>query len=195
MRVSNPWKCAVALVTSACLGMISVPGWLEAAPQASKRAAQPEESAILHEIRHQIQVLPYYSVFDYITFILEGSKVTLRGEVLRPTLRTNAEAAVRSIEGIITVENQIEVLPKSSTDDDLRRAIYRAIFEDSVLQRYAIDDVPRIHIIVNDGAAALEGGVETDSDKNLAGARASSVPGLSSVKNDLFLRGKTPKGN
>ncbi len=195
MRESNRWKCAVALATSVCLGMISAPRPLAGAPQVSKTAAKPEESALLHEIRHQILVLPYYSVFDYITFTLEGTKVTLRGEVLRPTLRTNAEAAVRSIEGIITVENQIEILPKSSTDDDLRRAVYRAIFEDSVLQRYAIDDVPRIHIIVKDGAVALEGGVETDSDKNLAAARVSSVPGVSNVKNDLFLRVKTPKGN
>jgi hyperosmotically inducible periplasmic protein len=195
MRERIFWKFALAVVASAGVALISGPLRLAAGPQASKTAAKPEESALAHEIRHQILVLPYYSVFDYITFTLEGSKVTLRGEVLRPTLRAHAEAAVRSIEGILTVENQIVVLPKSSTDDDLRRAVYRAVFEDSVLQRYAVDDVPRIHIIVKDGAVALEGGVETESDKSLAGTRASSVPGISGVRNDLFLRVKTPKGN
>jgi hyperosmotically inducible periplasmic protein len=188
-------KVSIALVACACLRLIPVPASLASLPQTSKPAAKPEESAVSHEIRHQILVLPYYSVFDYITFTLQGTKVTLRGQVLRPTLRNHAEAAVRSIEGIITVENDIEVLPKSTTDDDLRRAVYRAVFEDSVLQRYAIDDVPRIHIIVKDGAVALEGSVENEIDKNLAAARAGTVPGISGVRNDLFVRVKTPKGN
>ena len=186
---------SAALVACVCLGLIPAPASLASRPQTSKPVANPEESALSHEIRHQILVLPYYSVFDYITFTLQGTKITLHGAVLRPTLRSHAEAAVRSIEGIITVENDIEVLPKSSTDDDLRRAVYRAVFEDSVLQRYAIDDVPRIHIIVKDGAVVLEGSVENESDKNLAAARAGTVPGLSGVRNDLFVRIKTAKGN
>jgi osmotically-inducible protein OsmY len=150
-----------------------------------------EESQLSGEIRHQLRVLPFYSVFDYITFTLDGGKVTLTGFVLRPTLKANAEAAVRSLEGVSSVKNLLEVLPKSPTDDDSRRAIYRAIFEDSALQRYAASEVPVIHIVLRNGEVTLEGAVASDAEKSLASTRASSVSGISSVKNDLVIR---PKG-
>jgi hyperosmotically inducible protein len=150
-----------------------------------------EEIPLSHEIRHQLHVLPFYSVFDYITFTLDGGKVTLTGFVLRPTLKANAEAAVKSLEGVSSVKNLVEVLPKSPTDDDSRRAVYRAIFEDATLQRYAVSEVPVIHIILRNGQVTLEGAVASDAEKNLASARASSVTGISSVKNDLVIH---PKG-
>ena len=165
------------------------------AGQAKKTAAKSEENTLEHEIRHQLRVLPYYSVFDYIAFTLEGSKVTLTGYVLRPHLRTDAEHAVGSIEGASTVSNLIQVLPKSSTDDALRRSVYRAIFEDSELQQYAVSDVPTIHIIVKEGAVALEGSVENEGDKRLAGARASGVSGVSSVSDNLGVHAKGAPGN
>jgi len=154
-------------------------------------ASKTEESQLSREIRHQLFVLPYYSVFDYITFTLEGDKVTLNGYVLRPSLRANAEAAVKSLEGVSTVKNLIEVLPKSSTDDDFRRAVYRSLFEDSTLQRYAVPEVPVIHVILRNGEVTLEGTVSTEAEKNLASTRASSVSGISSVKNNISIR---PKG-
>ena len=163
-------------------------------PPAAKPATTAprfEEPQLSHEIRHQLAVLPYYSVFDYVTFTLDGDKVTLTGYVLRPTLRADAEAAVKSLEGVSSVKNQIEVLPKSSTDDELRRAVYRSIFEDSALQRYAVPEVPVIHIILRSGEVTLEGIVSTEAEKNLASTRASSVSGVSSVKNNLAVR---PKG-
>jgi hyperosmotically inducible protein len=150
-----------------------------------------EESQLSSEIRHQLRVLPFYSVFDYISFTLDGGKVTLTGFVLRPTLKANAEAAVKSLEGVSSVKNLVEVLPKSAADDDSRRAVYRAIFEDSTLQRYAATEVPVIHILLRNGEVTLEGAVATDAEKNLASTRASSVSGISSVKNDLVIR---PKG-
>src|SRR5258708_15620874 len=135
-----------------------------ATPKSVKGDAKTEESQLSREIRHQLIVLPYYSVFDYIAFTLDTDKVTLSGYVLRPTLKAHAEAAVKSLEGVSSVKNLIEVLPKSSTDHDSRRAVYRAIFEDSVLQRYAVPEVPVIHIILRNGEVTLEGAVFTESE-------------------------------
>jgi hypothetical protein len=178
------------------LGLILVVPFVHAQrPPAAKPAAsapKPEEPQLPREIRHQLFVLPYYSVFDFIAFTLDGDKVTLTGYVLRPTLRANAEAAVKSLEGVSSVKNLIEVLPKSPTDDDSRRAVYRAIFEDSTLQRYAVSEVPVIHIILRNGEVTLEGSVGTEDEKNLASTRAAGVSGVSGVKNNLSVR---PKGS
>jgi hyperosmotically inducible periplasmic protein len=158
-----------------------------------RNSAKPPEngtSNLSREIHHQILVLPFYSVFDSINFTLEGRKVTLTGQVLRRNLKENAEGAMRSIEGVDTVINQIEVLPASPADDDLRRALYRALYEDSTLERYAVQNVPPVHIIVKNGSVALTGSVESLSDKNLAGARASAVPKTTGVRNDLVVHAK-----
>ena len=167
-------------------------------PPAAKPAvtvAAVEENQIAHEIRHQLHVLPYYSVFDYIAFTVDGGKVTLTGYVLRPTLRADAEAAVRSLEGVTSVKNLIEVLPKSPTDDDFRRAVYRSVFEDSTLQRYAVSEVPVIHIILRNGEVTLEGSVATEAEKSLASTRASSVSGITSVKNNISIHSKGAPAN
>jgi len=164
-------------------------------PKPATAAPKTEEPQLTHEIRHQLFVLPYYSVFDYISFTLDADKVTLTGYVLRPTLRTNAEAVVKSLEGVSSVKNLIEVLPKSSTDDDFRRAVYRSIFEDSTLQRYAVPEVPLIHIILRNGEVTLEGSVATEAEKDLASARATSVSGISTVKNNISIRPKAVPAN
>jgi len=169
----------------------SLPAQHPATPKSAKVEVKPEEPQLPREIRHQLFVLPYYSVFDYIAFRLDGDKVTLTGYVLRPTLRANAEAAVKSLEGVSAVKNLIEVLPKSPSDDDSRRAVYRAIFEDSTLQRYAVSDVPVVHILVRNGEVTLEGAVATDAEKNLASTRVAGVAGVSAVKNNLSVH---PKG-
>jgi hypothetical protein len=178
------------------LGLILAVPFVDAQhPPAAKPAAsapKPEEPQLPREIRHQLFVLPYYSVFDFIAFTLDGDKVTLTGYVLRPTLRANAEAAVKSLEGVSSVKNLIEVLPKSASDDDSRRAVYRAIFENSTLQRYAVSEVPVIHIILRNGEVTLEGSVGTEGEKNLASTRAAGVSGVSGVKNNLSVR---PKGS
>jgi hyperosmotically inducible periplasmic protein len=177
------------------LGLVFAVPFVQAQhPPAAKPAASapnPEEPQLSHEIRHQLFVLPYYSVFDYVAFALDGDKVTLTGYVLRPTLRANAEAAVKSLEGVTSVKNLIEVLPKSPSDDNARRAVYRAIFEDSTLQRYAVSDVPLVHIILRNGEVTLEGVVASEAEKNLASTRTAGVPGVSDVKNNLSVH---PKG-
>jgi hyperosmotically inducible periplasmic protein len=140
---------------------------------------------LIKEVRHQLLLLPYYSVFDNLSFRIEGDTVRLEGQVVRPTLKSDAEAAVKSIEGVGAVVNNIEVLPVSPIDDQLRRAVYRAIYADAVLSRYAYSAVPSIHIVVKNGNVTLEGVVDNESDKNLASLRANQVPNVFSVKNNL----------
>jgi hyperosmotically inducible protein len=158
-------------------------------PQKIEDKYAPSLSKVIH---HQLLVLPFYSVFDSITFTLEGSKVTLTGQVVRHTLKDHAEAAMKSIEGVDSVINHIEVLPISPADDELRRAVYRAIYEDSTLARYAVQPIPNIHIIVKNASVTLEGNVNSDSDKNLAASRAGGVASVLNVKNNLVVQ---PKGS
>jgi osmotically-inducible protein OsmY len=113
--------------------------------------------------------------------------VTLYGQVVRPTLKSDAEAAVKSIEGVGSVVNNIEVLPVSTMDDQLRRAVFRAVYSEPGLSRYAEQAVPSIHIIVKNGNVTLEGVVDSEMDKNLANLRASQVPNVFSVKNNLVV--------
>lgn len=143
------------------------------------------EQHITKEVRHELVMLPYYSVFDNLAYKVQGDQVTLVGQVTRPTLKSDAEAAVKSVEGVSQVNNQIEVLPPSPTDDRIRLALYRAIYSAPQLQRYSMESVPPIHIIVNMGHATLEGAVASEADKNVAGLQANSVPGVFSVTNNL----------
>jgi hyperosmotically inducible protein len=154
----------------------------------SRHAEDKTPESLTREVHHQLLVLPFYSVFDSIGFFIEGRKVTLTGYVIRQTLKEHAEAAIRSIEGAGPVVNKIEVLPISTTDDELRRNSYRAIFEDATLAKYGIPPVPTIHIIVKNGAVILEGAVGSDQDKILAGKRAAAVANVSGVRNDIGVR-------
>ena|SRR5579871_4233467 len=143
------------------------------------------EERITKEVRHELVMLPYYDVFDNLAYRVDGSKVTLLGQVTRPTLKRDAENVVKKIEGVENVDNQIEVLPLSPNDDRVRLAAYRAIFSKAPLQRYQLSAVPPIHIIVKNGNITLEGVVANESDKNLAEIAAKGVHGAFSVKNNL----------
>jgi hyperosmotically inducible protein len=134
-------------------------------------------------------MLPYYSVFDNLAYRVEGDKVTLEGQVVRPSLKSDAEAAVKSINGVTTVVNNIEVLPPSPMDDQLRRQLYRAIYGEPSLARYGFQAVAAIHIIVKNGHVTLEGVVESETDKNLAKLRANEVPNVFSVQDNLKVEG------
>jgi Predicted periplasmic or secreted lipoprotein len=150
-----------------------------------QRNEKKMQENLIREVRHQLLLLPYYSVFDNLLFKVEGDKVTLLGQVVRPTLKSDAENAAKSIEGVASVTNQIEVLPVSPMDDGLRRAVYRAIYGDTALSRYGMSALPSIHIIVKNGNVTLEGVVDSEGDKNLANLRVSSVPNVFSVTNNL----------
>jgi hyperosmotically inducible protein len=147
-----------------------------------------DEGRIAREVRHQLVMLPYYGVFDDLAFQVNGSTVTLLGSVIRPTLKSDAENVTKRIEGVTQVVNNIEVLPLSPNDDRIRIATYRAIYGDpSLSTRYGYRALPSIHIIVKNGQVTLEGVVANEGDKNIAYARANSVSGAFSVKNNLIV--------
>jgi len=137
------------------------------------------------EVRHELVMLPYYGVFDNLAYRVDGSKVTLFGQVRDPKLKSDAEKAVKSIEGVSAVDNQIEVMPLSSSDDQVRIAVYRAIYSKPTLQRYQMGAVPPIHIIVKNGDVTLEGAVGNEMDKTVAGIAANGVGGVHKVTNNL----------
>ncbi len=146
---------------------------------------------LAQEVRHQLAMLPYYSVFDNLEFKAEGSTVTLSGQVTRPSLKSDAETVVRRLEGVNKIVNDIQVLPVSPNDDRIRIAVYRAIYSKEPLQiKYGIRAVPPIHIIVSNGNVTLEGVVDSQADKDLAGLAANGVSGIFSVKNNLRLEQK-----
>ena len=148
------------------------------------------QDRIAKEVRHELVMLPYYGVFDDLEYNVNGNTVTLIGRVMRPTLKKDAESAVADIEGVERVDNKIEVLPLSPMDDRIRMAGYRAIYGQSGLDRYALQAVPPIHIIVDNGHITLVGEVASQGDKDLAGIRANTVGGVFSVDNLLRVDGK-----
>jgi hyperosmotically inducible protein len=155
---------------------------------AANRSVDPGargQDRITREVRHELIMLPYYGVFDNLGYRVDGNTVTLLGQVTRPTLKSDAENVVKKIEGVEKVNNQIQVLPLSPMDDRIRIAEYRAIFGTPGLDRYAMQAVPPIHIIVDNGKVTLEGVVANDNDKNLAGLKANGVNGVFSVNNNL----------
>jgi len=140
---------------------------------------------IQKEVRHELLMLPYLGVFDNLAYKVDGYNVTLLGQVTRPTLKSDAENVVKKIEGVEKVDNQIEVLPPSPMDDQLRRRLYRAIYGFPSLQKYSMGVQQPISIIVKGGNVSLEGVVDNESDKNTAGIRAKSVSGVFGVTNNL----------
>jgi len=130
-------------------------------------------------------MLPYLGVFDNLAYKVDGYNVTLMGQVTRPTLKSDAENVVKGIEGVEHVDNQIQVLPLSPIDDQLRRRLYRAIYGYPALQKYALGVQQPIRIIVNKGHVTLEGVVDSEGDKNIANIRANGVAGVFSVTNNL----------
>ena len=168
---------------------ISLIGALGCAPFASaQRDNQPTDRAvqrIIKEARHELIMLPNLDVFDYLAFKVDGFNVTLLGTVTRPTLKSDAENVVKSIEGVEKIDNQIEVLPPSPMDDRLRVRLFRAIYGYPPLQRYALPVNKPIRILVKGGHVRLEGVVNNEADKNIAGIRARGVSGTFSVDNNL----------
>jgi|SRR5271157_210680 len=160
-----------------------------AGKSAAQAAASPQDY-IAREVRHELVMLPYYGIFDNLAYRVDGTKVTLLGQVTNPTLKSDAGNVVKKIEGVTAVDNQIQVLPLSPMDDGIRRAEYRAIYGEPSLNRYAMQAVPPIHIIVDTGKVTLEGVVATQADKDLANIRANTVSGVFSVTNNLRVEGK-----
>jgi hyperosmotically inducible protein len=170
------------LVVLSLLALVSLGAAQDAPPQQPSAKSQER---IVKEIRHELLMLPYFGVFDNIAFKVDASAVTLLGQVVRPSLKSDAENAVKHIEGVDKVDNQIEVLPPSPMDDRIRIRLFRAIYQYPSLQKYALGVQKPIRIIVKNGHVTLEGVVDSEADKNLAGIRANGVPGIFSVTNNL----------
>lgn len=195
-------------VATLCLALFVSIGRAQEQTNAAMTGSQEKLLRIAEEVRKQIVTLPQYGVFDNIHFgISPDGTVVLRGDASRPTLKSSAENVVKRIEGVEKVDNQIEVLPTSPNDDRIRAAVYRAVYSAAPLQKYTSNrggprmpsvaraaggitaDPPlgfhAIHIIVRNGNVTLTGVVNSEADMSLAGIRASGVPGVFSVDNQI----------
>lgn len=145
-----------------------------------------DEAKLVQEVRHQLVMLPYYTVFDDLGFRVEGTSVTLVGSVTNPTLKSDAGNVVKRVEGVTNVQNDIEVLPLSPMDGQIRRAMARAIYgSPEIGDRYGYQALPSIHIIVKNGNVTLEGLVNSTFDKTLINTKANTVPNVFHVTNNL----------
>lgn len=173
---------------------------------AAPRAQSPDEKRRIDDIRLALQRLPYYGVFDFLSFRYDRGTVTLMGLAYRDTLKTDAEEAVKRVPFVEQVDNQIEVAPASMNDDRIRRTIFYNIYTDDFLSRYApggprgayidalefarypgiqpLGNYP-IHIIVRNGRVTLMGMVDNTSDRQIAEVRAREVTGVFAVENEL----------
>ena len=205
-------KMHTRLATSICAMVLILTG--ATAPTGAQGGSPVEE------IRKQLLKLPYYGVFDFLAFSYDRGNVTLMGYAFSPNLKASAERAVKRAPKVDQVINNVEELPVSTNDDELRWKLYYNIYGDSFLSRYApgggmlwgmrsayhgpfspmnggpflayeaAGDYP-IHIIVKSGHVTLLGIVDNEADKNVAGMRAREVPGSFSVENQLVVRKET----
>ncbi len=213
------WSACAVLLLAPCMGTAQ-----------AKAAAQNEDSAyntqtwsqadatrIVQEVRHQLLSLTNYGVFDSLSFGIQGKTIVLHGYASRPILKNDAQKAVKGIEGVTAVVNQIKVLPNSPNDDRIRIGVYRRIYGQPALRKYTgspvgfgqfpsvarmaggiTNDPPRgyhaIHIIVSGGHVTLTGAVDSEADANIASMQANSTPGAFSVENELMFPGQAAKG-
>lgn len=189
------WLKLWCVILALCMvaGQNASLAWGQTKPKESATLKAPNSRdqrravALAEEVRHQLVTLPYYSVFDWLEAnVTANGDVTLTGDVVKPTTKSDAEARLKDLESVNRVVNKIEVLPLSPSDDQLRIALYRAIFKfDSPLFRYGTAAVPSIHIIVANGHVRLKGVVASAEDGQLAYIAASGVSGVFEVKNEL----------
>ena len=174
------------------------PGSASQAQPAPETLSPEVQQRLIQQVRHQLIMLPYYGVFDNLSFQMNGRTVILDGQVVKQVTRSDAENSVKHIEGVEKVVNNIEVLPPSPMDDRLRQRVYDAIYSYGPLFKYHGGAVPPIHIIVKGGKVTLDGVVDNETDKGLAGMRANQVPGTFEIINNLRVvkpsEGKPKKG-
>src|SRR6266702_3143066 len=161
--------------------------WIQVLPGVKQTitGTDRQQVQVAREVRHEIAMLPYYSIFDDLKYRVDGTTVTLGGQVITTGLKRDAESAVKGVEGVTKVVNQIEELPPFPSDQRILLAVARRIFSFGGLSRYSWEAAPTIHIIVKAGHVTLAGVVDTEADKNAAGIQANGVNGIFSVQNDL----------
>jgi hyperosmotically inducible protein len=170
----------------ALLAAVVVAASVAAAAPADPAGERAAFEQLAKKVRKELVTLPWYGVFDNLEYQIEGSTVTLSGQVVQPSTRSDAERRVRKLKGVERVVNNIEVLPLSNFDDSIRANTYRALFGwNSPLFRYGRGANPSVHIVVNRGHVTLEGVVSGEGDRRMAYILANSVPGVFSVTNNL----------
>ena len=186
MNMNKDWTrtLAQAIVLGAVLAAVPMLGMDKPTNSPAEHAGETD-AYLAAGVRHQLLLLPYYSIFDNLEYRMEGGRVELFGQVTRPILKSDAENVVKRVEGVEGVTNNIQVLPLSPNDDRIRLAEYRALFGRGTLYRYALGANPSIHIIVENGNVTLAGVVSSEMDRNIAGIEANGVPGVFSVTNNL----------
>jgi hyperosmotically inducible protein len=161
---------------------------------ASTGPAVTQTDPVTQQVMHQIRMYPYYSVFDDVKVRVDNGNVELIGEVTQPYKKSDLNRIVAHTPGVTTVTNDVKVLPLSNFDNRIRVQTARAIFRDPVLSKYAIQAVPPIHIIVDNGHVTLEGVVNTEMEKNVAGIRASGASlSFGPIINNLRVENPTHK--
>ena len=220
----NPLSCltrrTLPLVAAALIFSSTAP-YVIAQPAPAPTWSQEDTLRIVQEVQKKLAGLTTYSVFDWITFGVQGKTIILKGYASRPILKSDAENAVKRIKGVENVINEIEVLPNSPNDDRIRANVYSRIYTQPTLAKYnanqgslaralgpggrsvalmaggITNDPPigfhAIHIIVKNGNVALYGVVNNDMDKTIAGMQANAAPGVFSVDNDLIVQGAASK--
>lgn len=208
----------VAMILS--LSLCSLPTLAQQQQQPDPTWSQEDMIRIVKDVQKKLGGLTNYSVFDWITFGVHGKTLVLKGYASRPTLKSDAERAVKGIEGIQKVENEIEVLPLSNFDDRIRAQVYNRIYTQPALRKYnanqgsiaqamgpggrnstmmagGITNNPpigyhAIHIIVKNGHVTLFGVVLNQSDASIAYIQANGTSGVFSVDNNLVVEGSKP---
>ncbi|MGH9512363.1 MAG: BON domain-containing protein [Terriglobales bacterium] len=168
--------------------VLAVPAWQMIAAQPAQNGQLDEHSLqrVTREVHHELLLLPYYGVFDNLSYqVAPDGTVTLLGEVVDPVNKTDAQSAVKGIEGVSKVVNNIEVLPPSPMDNQIRRQTFRAIYGNASLSVYSMRAMPPIHIVVKNGHVTLTGVVSRQMDKQEAEMQAKSVPNVFSVTDDI----------
>ena len=151
------------------------------------QSADPAEAAVARKVRDQLLKLPYYSMFDDLEYSVQGRTVTLSGAVtnLHSQTSKDAEHAVKRIEGVENVVNNIRVLPPNPFDEQARQQVYRALLRTGGLSQYFWAASPSIRIIVANQRVTLNGYVNNEGDKNLATIAANQVRDVFQVTNNL----------
>ena len=167
-----------------------------AAAAASKDNANvpTTDEQIAKQVTHEVLMYPYYSIWDDVNFRVVNGQVELTGEVTMPVKKSDLGRIVQRVPGVASVSNEIKVAPLSPMDDRLRMQVARAIYGDPVLSRYAMGAHPSIHILVDNGHVTLDGVVNNEMEKEIAGVRAAGI-GLSfgPVTNNLQVEHPTAK--
>jgi hyperosmotically inducible protein len=182
-RALNTFLAAILALGSTGLAIAASTD--EGSPQSAPSANARLERRLSNEVRHELNMIPQFTVFDNLAYRVDGGTVTLFGQVRDAIVKDSAEARVKHLEGVERVDNQIEILPASFNDDRIRGRVARAVFNDPRLFNYGIQTVPPIHIIVKNGHVNLEGVVRTQAEKDDAFIRANGVSGVFSVENNL----------